>query len=155
MDAQVAKDALDGVIHQITIAAMELQGAVGDRHAGIGGQPFGHGGKARLVGRPGADLGGGLIQQGAGGGEVGFHVGKLELGGLKIGDRLAELAAFAGIGDGFVKRALAAAEAARADVEAATVEAGHGDGKALAFGADAVGNGHADAIEIDLRCRVI
>ena len=31
MDAQVAPEAFDGIVHQITITAMELQRAVDDR----------------------------------------------------------------------------------------------------------------------------
>ena len=43
---------------------------------------------------------------------------------------------------------------AGADVEAAAVEAHHGDAEAFALGADAVGDRHADLVEIDLGGRL-
>ncbi len=61
MDAQVTPETLDRIVHQIPIAAMQLQGAVGHRRPRIGRQAFGHRGKAGLVGRVCRDLDGGGI----------------------------------------------------------------------------------------------
>ena len=48
----------------------------------------------------------------------------------------------------------AAAQRAGADVEAPAVEAHHRDAEAFALAADAVGDRHADLVEIDLRGRL-
>src|SRR4051812_6819506 len=50
MDAKVAPEALDRVIHQIAVAAVELERPVDDGGAGVGGEALGHRGEARLVG---------------------------------------------------------------------------------------------------------
>ena len=70
---------------------------------------------------------------------------------LEFGDRLAELLAVLRIGDRLVERELGAAEGAGSDVEAAAIEACHGEAKAVAFLADAVGHRHADAVQDHLR----
>ena len=64
---------------------------------------------------------------------------------------LSELLAFLGVSDSLIEAALGAAERAGADVQAAAVQAHHRDAEAFAFAADAVGDGHANLVEIDLR----
>ena len=117
----------------------------------VGGERLGHGGKARLVGRAGGDLGGREIEQRARRFEVGRHVGERELGVLEIGDRLAELLAFLGIADRLIEAALRAAQRAGADVEPPAVEPGHGETEAVALRADAVGDRHSHILEDHLR----
>ena len=154
VDAEVTEQALDGVIHQIAVAAVELKGAIDDRHAGVGRQPLGHRGELGLGRRAGLDLRGGGVEQRARRLQLGLHVGELELRRLEVADRLAELGPAAGIGDRLVQGSLRAAEAARADVEAPAVQALHGDGETLALVADAVGDRHAHCVEVDLRGRL-
>ena len=154
MNAQVAPEALDRIIHQIAVAAVQLQRAVGDARAGVGRKALGHGGKAGLVRGIVADLGRREIKQGARRFQFGRHVGQHELGILEVGDCGPELLAFARIGDRLVEAALSAAQAAGADIEPPAVEAHHGDPKALALAPDAVLDGHANIVEIDLARRL-
>ena len=67
---------------------------------------------------------------------------------------VAELLALLGVFDRFVEAALGTAERAGADVDAPAVEAHHRDPEAFALGADAVGDGHPDLVEIDLGGRL-
>src|SRR5439155_979080 len=83
--------------------------------------------------------------------ELGLHVGEGELGRLEVGDRLAELVATLGVVGRLVEAALRSAERTGADVDAPAVEAHHGDAKAFTLRADAVGDRHANFVEIDLR----
>jgi hypothetical protein len=66
----------------------------------------------------------------------------------------AELLALLGVFDRLVEAALRAAERAGADVEPAAVEPHHRDAEALALGADAILDRHADIVEIHLRGRL-
>jgi hypothetical protein len=63
MDPQIAPEALDRIILQIAIAAMELQRTIDHRRSGIGRQTLGHRGELGFVGRSRGDLGGGDIEQ--------------------------------------------------------------------------------------------
>ncbi|MNM80956.1 hypothetical protein D3C81_929390 [compost metagenome] len=83
------------------------------------------------------------------GGEVGEHVGELELQGLELGQRLAELLAFLDIAQRLLQRGLGGAEGAAGDVQAAAVQSLHGVDEALAFRADAVARRNAHAFESD------
>ena len=74
---------------------------------------------------------------------MGGEFGDFELGVLEIGDGLAEHLAFLGVGDGVFENTLAGADGGDGDGEAFLGEVVHGDGEALALGADAVGDGHA------------
>ena len=78
----------------------------------------------------------------------------MNCGVLEVGDGGAELLAALGVVDRLVEAALAAAEAAGADVEAPAVETHHRDAEAFALAADAVGDRHADLVEIDLHGRL-
>ena len=89
MDAQVAHDALDLVVGEITVAAVQLQRLVGHLERRVGDETLGHGAILGRVRRLGVELARGLVQQRARGGEFGLPVGQRELGVLEIGDALA------------------------------------------------------------------
>ena len=50
MHPQIAPEALDRIIHQIAVAAVELQRAVDDRRARVGREALGHRREPGLVG---------------------------------------------------------------------------------------------------------
>ncbi|KAG0763568.1 hypothetical protein G6F22_018401 [Rhizopus arrhizus] len=77
------------------------------------------------------------------------HVGQLELQRLELGQPAIELPALVHIAAGGVQRALRRAHRARADVDAATVQALHGDLEALALLAQQIAGRHADVFERD------
>src|SRR5215475_7351732 len=81
--------------------------------------------------------------------ELGGKVGHTETQRLEIGKTRAELLPLAHIGDRAFETELSAAERAGSDAEAPAVESRHGDGEALAFGADAVVDRHAAVLEMD------
>ena len=148
--AQVADDLLDAVIGEIAIAAKELQGVVRDAEGGVGDEALGHGAGFGGVGGGAIVFPGGLVEEGAGGLEVGFHVGELELHGLEAVEGAAEGGAFAHIGERDGERLLGTAERCGGDVEAAAVEAGHGVGEAAALFAEEVVGRHGAGVELDL-----
>src|SRR3546814_10654611 len=65
VDAKVAVDALDRIIHQIAIAAVKLERAIGDPHRLVGRKALCHGGEMRLVRRALCHLDGSGIKEGA------------------------------------------------------------------------------------------
>ena len=92
---------------QIAVAAVQLQRAVDDRDAGVGGEALGHRRELGLVGRVGGDLGRRDVEQLPRRLQLGLHVGEHELGVLEVGDGGAELLALLGVFDRFVEAALA------------------------------------------------
>jgi hypothetical protein len=66
---------------------------------------------------------------------------------LELADRLAELLALAGVGDGVVQGGLREADGARGDAEPSAVERRQGDPEPLALLAQPVAGRHADALE--------
>ena len=95
-------------------------------------------------------LPGGLVEEDAGGLELGLHVGEAELQRLELVQGVAEGAALGGVGEGPVEGGLGAAEGGGGDVEPAAVEALHGVGEALAFLAEQVFGRDAAVVELDL-----
>src|SRR3546814_6011069 len=63
VDAKVAVDALDRIIHQIAIAAVKLERAIGDPHRLVGRKALCHGGEMRLVRRALCHLDGSGIKE--------------------------------------------------------------------------------------------
>ena len=149
MHAAVAHPAFQRVVVQITIAAMQLQGIVAQGKTVIGGEALGHGavqaGLAVLL----IQLVRGQAYHLPAGGEVGEHVGQLELQGLELAEWLAELFAFLHVAQRLFQRRLGRTERATGDVDAAAVQALHGVDEALALGADAVAGGDAHGLEGD------
>src|SRR3546814_17992928 len=90
VDAKVAVDALDRIIHQIAIAAVKLERAIGDPHRLVGRKALCHGGEMRLVRRALCPLDGSGITEGARSQEPRFHFGQGEPGPLDIPAALAE-----------------------------------------------------------------
>ena len=85
MHAHVAQDALDGIIAQIAIAAMQLQAAIDDLETRIGGKALGLRGEARRCGLALSYRDGGAMQQQARGFEFDRIVGDAKLQRLKVG----------------------------------------------------------------------
>ena len=141
------KHALDRMIAQIAVAAMQLQAAIDHLEAGIGGKALGLRGERASRRLALADRDRGAMQQQPRGLDLGRIVGDAELQRLEIGQPRAELLALFHVVDGAVEAELRAADRAGADVQAAAVEPGHGDLEALALGADEVGRRHAAILE--------
>ena len=154
MDAQVAPEALDRIVLQIAVAAVELERPVDDRRAAVGREPLRHGREARLVRRILRHLHRRRVEQHPRRLQLGLHVGEGELGVLEIGDGLAELLAVLRIGDRLVETALRPAQRTGADIEPTAVQPHHRDAEALALAADQILRRHAHPVEIDLRGRL-
>jgi len=110
MHAQIAPEAFDRVILEITVAAEQLERVVDDIRTAIGCESFGHGGKAALVRGIGGNLAGREIEQRARRLQLGRHVRQHELGVLEICNRLAELLTFLGVFDCLIETALRPAQ---------------------------------------------
>ena len=132
--------AFDGIFAGVAVAAVDLDGFVGDAGGHFAGEKFGDGGVHAEAGA-GVLLPGGFADEEAGGVEVGGHIGEHELDGLELRDGMAEREALLGIGAGGFEGALGDAEGLRGDADAAAVERGERDFVAFAFVADAVGGG--------------
>jgi hypothetical protein len=91
----------------------------------------------------------GVIEEGAGGFDLGVHVGEHELDGLEFGDGFAE--GFAGTRefDGFVEGALGEADGLRGDADASAIKSGESDLETLAFFAETIGGGDFAIIQND------
>ena len=92
----------------------------------------------------------GVVDQQARGFDLGGHLREFELHALEVGDRLAELLALLGVGDGVIERALREAGHLRADGDAAFVQSLDRDLVALADFAEHVGGGDAAVVENQL-----
>src|SRR4051794_39935250 len=124
------------MIAQIAVAAVQLQAAVDDVKAGIGGEALGLRGQSRRgrLALPYRD--GGAVEQEPRSVELGGVVGDAELQRLEIGEPRVELLALLHVRHGAVETELRAADRTGANVEAAAVKPGHRDLEALAFFAD-------------------
>ena len=154
MHAHVAQHALDRMIAQVAIAAVQLQAAIDHREAGIGGKEFGLRGQPRGGGFAFANRDRRAMQQQARGFDLGGVVGNTKLQRLEIGQARAELLAFFHVRDGAVEAELRTAERAGADVQPPAVEPGHGDAEALAFAADKISRRYAAIFKIHHRRRL-
>ena len=117
---------------QIAVAAEDLQGVVGDFQGDIRGVLLRHGGFHTVGGVVLLQISGAVYQQ-PGGPEFGCHVGDLEGNSLLLADGTAELDALLGILYRRFKGTLSDAQRLRGDADAAAVQGGHGDLKALAL----------------------
>ncbi|CAE1299875.1 unnamed protein product [Acanthosepion pharaonis] len=150
MHAQIAPEAFDRVIHQIAVAAMELQRPVDHRRSGIGRQPLGHRGEAGLVGRVVGHLGGGEIEQRLRRLQFGRHVGRANCVVLELGD--AELAAVLHIRDRLVN--VARRPASRRRFQPPPSAPSSRCRNPFTLRAQPVGDGNADVVEHDLPRRL-
>ena len=139
-DAGVAVVAFDGIFAAVAVAAMDLDGFVGDARGHFAGEKFGYGGVHAEAGA-GILFPGGFADQEARGVEFGGHIGEHELDGLELGDGMAEGEAFFRVFLRGFEGALGDAAGLRGDADAAAVEGGERDFVAFAFVADAVGDG--------------
>ena len=133
MHAHVAQHALDRMVAQIAVAAVQLQAAVDHVEAGIGREPLGHGGEPRAPGSRRSTATAARSQHQPRRLELGGVVGDAEAQRLEIGEPRAELLALPHVVDGAVEAELRAADRAGGDIEAPAVEPGHGDLEALAL----------------------
>ena len=131
---------------QIAVAAEDLQGIVGDFQGDIRGVLLRHGGFHAVGGVLLFQISGAVYQQ-PGGPEFGCHVGDLEGNSLLLADAAAELDALLGILYRRFKGTLSDAQRLGRDADAAAVQGGHGDLKALALLSQQVLLGNLDIIE--------
>ena len=103
-----------------------------------------------MNGWPASLKAGGVVNHQAGGFHVHRHLRQFELYSLEFGDRLAELFALLGIGDGVIQRALRQSGHLRADADAALIQRLDGDLVAFAHFADDVGFGNAAIVQNQL-----
>src|SRR5271155_3916015 len=140
-DARVAVVALDGIFAAVAVAAVDLDGFVGDAGGHFAGEKFGDG-RVHAEARAGVLLPGGFAIEQAGGVEFGGHVREHELDSLKLADRAAEGYAFLRVFQRGFERPLGDSGGLRGNPNAAAVERGERDFVALAFVAEAVGYGN-------------
>ena len=139
-DAGVAVVALDRIFAGVAVAAVDLDGFVGDARGHFAGEEFGDGG-VHAEARAGILLPGGFADEHAGGVEFGGHVGEHELNGLELRNGMAEGEALLRVFGGGFKGALGDADGLGGDADAAAVERGESDFVAFTFVADAIGGG--------------
>src|SRR5580700_4545281 len=139
-DAGVAVVALDGIFAAVAVAAVDLDGFVGDAGGHFAGEEFGDGGVHAEAGA-GVLLPGGFADKQARCVDFRGHIGEHELDGLKLGDRMAESQALLGIFLRGFKSALRDAGGLRGDADAAAVERRESHLVAFAVVADAIGVG--------------
>src|SRR3954452_16181120 len=99
-DLGVAHVAFDRVLVDVAVAAEHLDGLDRHVHRGVRREQLGHGRVLAGVRLVAVDLGARAVEQLARGGGARLHVGELELDALELRDRLPELAALVGVGDG-------------------------------------------------------
>src|ERR1700704_2924351 len=126
------------MIAQITVAAVELQDAVPDLEAGVGGVALGHRGEPRRAALAIGDRARGPSHHQARRLQLRGVIRDPEGERLEVGQARAELLALAHIGERTVEAELRAADRAGRDVEPSAVEARHRDAETLAFLPDAV-----------------
>src|ERR1700730_14195437 len=127
VDPHVAQHALDRVIAQIAVAAMELQAAIDGLEARIGREPLRHGGEPGRPGQAAVERARGAAHHQARRLELGRVIGDAKAQRLEIGEPRSELLALAHIVDRALEAELRAADRAGRDVEPAAIEPGHGD----------------------------
>src|SRR5262249_56659051 len=112
---------LRGVLLRVPVAAKELEGLASDPVGDLGAEELRHRGFLDEL-RAGILEARRVVHHESGGFELHPHLGQLELHALKIGDRLAELLSFLGIGHRGIERALSNAKHLRADSDSAFVQ---------------------------------
>jgi hypothetical protein len=140
-DAGVAVVALDGIFAAVAIAAVDLDGFVGDAGGHFAGEEFGDGG-VHAIARASVLLPGGFADEEARGVDFRGHVREHKLNGLKLRDGMAKGETLFGIFQRGFKSALGDSNGLRGDADAAAIERGESDFVAFAFVADAVGGWH-------------
>src|SRR6202041_1624942 len=139
-DAGVAVVALDGVFAGVAVAAVNLDGFVGDAGGHFAGEKLGDSG-VHAEASASVLFPGGFADEEAGGVDFRGHVREHELDGLKLRNGMAEGEALLRVFLRGFKSALGDARGLRGDTNAAAVERGERDFVAFAFVADAVGGG--------------
>ena len=147
MHPAVAHIALQRVLLDVAVAAVQLQGLVADVEAQVGGEPLGHGAEGAFVRVAVVQLPGRQPHHLLRRHQVGGHVRQGELHALELAHRLIELAALLHVALRLGQRRRGRAQRAAGDIDAAAVQAGHGDLEALALVADAVFHRHARVLE--------
>src|ERR1051326_7916767 len=154
MNAHVAQHAFDRMIAQIAIAAVELQAAVDRLEAGVGREPFRHGGEPGRARLAVCDRERGTADHQSRGLELGRMIRDAELQRLEIREPLPELLALAHVFDGALEAELGAADRAGCDVEPPAIEPRHGDAEAVTLLADAVCDRNPAVLEEHHRSRL-
>jgi len=140
MHAQVAQHALDGMVAQITVAAVKLQTAIDHVEAHIGGQSFCHGsetGSRRLAAVERCRR---AMQHEPRRLDLGRVIRDAETERLEVRKPSAELLSLLHVGHGAVEAELRTTEGTSRDVEPPAIETAHRDLETLPFGSDSVGN---------------
>ncbi len=140
--AGIAVDALNGILAGVAVATVDLDGIATDAFRHLGGEQFCHGGVLDIVTALSFQPGG-VVEQTAGGLDLGGSIGKHPLNGLELRDGLAEGLSFFGIRQSVLERGLGQPERKGADAEAPAIEGGKRLVQALTFGADQIGRGDA------------
>src|SRR6185312_8562319 len=154
VDAQIAEVALDRIVLDVAVAAMELQRLVADPEAGIGREALGHRAAHRRVRLPGIERRSRAPHHEARRLELRRHIGELELQRLELGELAAELPALADMAERRLEAGAGAAERAGGDVEPAAIESHHRDLEPVPLGAETARDGDAAIGELDHRRRL-
>ena len=155
MHPQVAHHALDFIILQIAITAMNLQRLIGNIETSIGDKAFCHCRFTGLFSLAFIKRFGRFIKHQPRRFQIGRHICQFKLNGLKLSDGLTELLAGFGIFQRHIEGTLRRAQRTGGNVQAATIQPHHGEFKALAFFANAVLNRHAAIFKNHLCGRLI
>src|SRR5690606_10185645 len=148
--AHVAVEPLDGVLADVTGAAMDLHAAVGYPAAHFGGEHLGAGGLGADVAAF-VTLARGIQHHAAGGIDLGLAVGQHGLDQLEVRNPLAELLALDRIAQGGIQHAPGGADPQGGGMPPALVQYLHGRLETDAFlAADQVGGRHADVVKDDV-----
>src|SRR5882757_5652689 len=150
VDLGVAHEALDLEVAHVAGAAEDLYRVGRHLHRRVAGEALEH----RRLGREAVPLfavghAGAVVEHAACRLGLHLHVGQHELDALELGNRLAELLAFAAIGDRGVDGALRQADRDRADRRPVEVEDAHAGLEGLALGTDHVLGRDAHIVEED------
>ena len=146
--------ALDRVIHQIAIAAKELQRIVADAKPGIRGEALGHGAGLGLIRRTAIQFTGSVVNHQPRRFQFGRHIREFKLQRLEIGEPLPELLPHQKVRACYIQAGCSRTEGTGGDIDAPTIEASHRDTESLAFRADTVGHWHAAILKINHRRRL-
>ena len=139
----------DRIILGESDASEDFDGARGDAFGHLRGEILAHGGFGDER-QSGIAQAGGVVDHQPRGFDFDGHFGEIELHALEFRDRLAELLALLGVGEGVIERALRETGHLRADADAAFVEGLDGDLVAFADFADDVRFGDAAIVEDQL-----
>src|SRR6266849_3795878 len=149
-EPDVTREALDGVLAHVPVAAVELHAVVSDAVGHLGGEELGHGDFAHRVVAPGVCLtrrvgepAPGLDQRG--------EIGELVAHGLLLRERAAERLALADVGDGVLERARGHGDGVQAGHQALALEDAHDLVEPDALAPEQVLGRHARVLEGELR----